>query len=121
MRCYFMRDGHIAAVKMLTVGISDAEAIETSKALFHEREATGFYDGFEVWDQARHLYRYPPLDGPDANAGHSPSASGPRPEELSQTRISRRATSRGCGRQDPLLGADEFPAVSGLKAADHPR
>jgi hypothetical protein len=78
MRCYFMRDGHIVAVEVLTVGISDAEAIETSKILFREREATGFCDGFEVWDNARHLYRYELPDGKDTDPGHSPSASAPR-------------------------------------------
>ena len=77
MRCYFMRDGHIAAVEVLTAGVSDAEAIEISRALFHEREASGFYDGFEVWDQARHVYRF--LSSNDAHHGRYPPGSSPRP------------------------------------------
>jgi len=60
VRCYFMRDGHISAVEVLVEGSSDAEAIETSKTLFRERETIGLYEGFEVWDQARFVYRYSP-------------------------------------------------------------
>jgi predicted protein tyrosine phosphatase len=62
MRCYFMRNGHIAAVEVLTVGISDTDAVETGKALFREREAANRYEGFEVWDRARRIHCHPPND-----------------------------------------------------------
>ena len=38
MRCYFMRDGHIAAVELLNVK-SDEEAVEKCRALFEERKS----------------------------------------------------------------------------------
>lgn len=60
MRCYFMRDGHIGAVEMLT-DASDAAAIAQAQALF-ERCKDKFV-GFEVWDRARFVYRYPPDRG----------------------------------------------------------
>ena len=50
MRCYFMRNGHIAGVEALYVK-SDEEALEKAKALFEERKA--LFDGFEVWDRTR--------------------------------------------------------------------
>jgi hypothetical protein len=56
MRCYFMRDGHIASVELLDVN-SDEEAIEKSKALFEERKSK--FDGFEVWDRARKIAEGP--------------------------------------------------------------
>ena len=57
MRCYLMRRGHIASVEFLELG-SDAELIEQGKAKFSARKAEGF-EGFEVWDGARPLYRFP--------------------------------------------------------------
>lgn len=61
MRCYFMRKGHIAGVEILPEGLSDAEAVERAKQVFAERQEQNVrYDGFEVWDRARHIYRWPP-------------------------------------------------------------
>ena len=59
MRCYFMRDGHIAGVELLDVN-SDEEAIEKSKALFEERKSK--FEGFEVWDRARRFADGPPRE-----------------------------------------------------------
>lgn len=56
MRCYFMRDGHIGAVELLT-DTSDAAAIAEAQALFEQRK--GKFAGFEVWDRARFVHRYP--------------------------------------------------------------
>jgi hypothetical protein len=50
MRCYFMRNGHIAAVEPLDF-VSDDEAIEKAKSLFAERKDR--FERFEIWDHAR--------------------------------------------------------------------
>lgn len=68
MRCYFMRDGHIAAVEVL-VDVSDAAAIAQAQALFAERREK--YGGFEVWDRARFVYRFP-ADVGGNNGGNKP-------------------------------------------------
>ncbi len=60
MRCYFMQDGHIAAVELLPEGLSDQDATERAKALFRERWKQARYDGLEVWDKTRFIYRGPP-------------------------------------------------------------
>jgi hypothetical protein len=70
MRCYLMRGGRIWAVEILEAGSSDASLIEQGKAQFDRRKGEGF-DGFEVWDGARPLYRHhrhsaePPKTSPD--------------------------------------------------------
>lgn len=56
MRCYFMRDGHIRAVEVLT-DASDVGAIAQALVLFKEHEDK--YAGFEIWDCARFVYRFP--------------------------------------------------------------
>jgi len=45
MRCYFIRDGHISAVALLTA-TSDADAIKEAEALYRAR--AGYIVGFEV-------------------------------------------------------------------------
>jgi len=57
MRCYFMRNGHIGAVELLT-DVSDAAAIAQATALFEERKHK--FVGFEVWGRARFVHRFPP-------------------------------------------------------------
>lgn len=59
MRCYFMRDGHIAAVELLS-DVSDAAAIAQAVVLFKDRQDK--YAGFEVWDRARFVHRFPADD-----------------------------------------------------------
>ena len=56
MRCYFMRGGHIEAVEELG-GLSDGEAIAKAHSLFSQRKL--LFEGFELWDRARVLIRYP--------------------------------------------------------------
>lgn len=58
MRCYLFRGGHIAAVETLKEG-SDEALVEQARALFENSERD--YQGFEVWDRARFVYRYPEL------------------------------------------------------------
>lgn len=60
MRCYFMRDGHNAAVEVLRSATDDQAAIQEARALFAARRDR--FSGFEVWDRARFLYRYPAAD-----------------------------------------------------------
>ena len=56
MRCYFIRDGHFSAVEVLAA-TSDADAIKQAEALYQER--AGRIAGFELWDEARFVYRHP--------------------------------------------------------------
>jgi hypothetical protein len=56
VRCYFMRNGHIGAVEVLT-DASDEVAIKKAEALFEKRSKD--FEGFEVWDRARFVYRHP--------------------------------------------------------------
>jgi hypothetical protein len=56
MRCYFLIDGHIAGVEMLT-GLSDRDAVTKARLLFSGRRIP--FDGYEVWDQTRFVFRYP--------------------------------------------------------------
>lgn len=58
MRCYLIRKGHIAAVEVLGAGPDEA-LVEQARALFEKRESE--FEGFEVWDCARFVYRYPEL------------------------------------------------------------
>jgi hypothetical protein len=58
MRCYFLRDGHIAGIEILPRGLSDEDAIARAHILSSKR--IGPFDGFEVWDRARFVFRHPP-------------------------------------------------------------
>lgn len=58
MRCYLVRKGHIAAVEVLD-GASDEAVIEKARAIFEERKTD--YEGFEVWEGPKFVYRYPEL------------------------------------------------------------
>jgi hypothetical protein len=49
--CYFLRDGRIAGVEMLPLGLSDEDAITRAHTLYSKRK--GPFDGYEVWDRAR--------------------------------------------------------------------
>ena len=57
LRCYLMKNGHIATVEFLTAG-SDEVLIEQGHAIFRERMGQR-YDGFEVWDGARRVFVHP--------------------------------------------------------------
>jgi hypothetical protein len=56
MRCYFMRKGRIVGVEELNT-TDNAEAVKRAKELFAARKGL---DGFEVWNRAQFLHRYPP-------------------------------------------------------------
>jgi hypothetical protein len=55
MRCYFIKKGRVTKVEELN-GLSDAEAIETARALFEE--SGDDIDGVEVWDRMRRVKRF---------------------------------------------------------------
>jgi len=58
MRCYLLRNGHIAAVEVID-GESDQAVIEKARAVFEARKTE--YEGFEVWAGPRFVCRYPEL------------------------------------------------------------
>jgi hypothetical protein len=61
MRCYFMRANRIESVEFLKTA-PDEDLIREAKALFDQRG--GSFDGFEVWDGKRFVYRPPSPDPP---------------------------------------------------------
>lgn len=56
MRCYFLRDGRICAVELLS-DISDEAAVRQARDLFDQRKNDA--EAFEIWDRARFVYRHP--------------------------------------------------------------
>jgi len=55
MHCYFLRDGHLAGVEILPLGLSDEDAIVRAHTLSAKRK--GPFDGVEVWDRARFVFK----------------------------------------------------------------
>jgi hypothetical protein len=74
MRCYFLRDGHIAGVEVLPLGLSDEDAIAKAHAVAAKRK--GSFEGFEVWDRARFVFRGA-LSNTRPNGGWPHPATGP--------------------------------------------
>lgn len=71
MRCYFMKDGRITAVEILRQD-DDPGLIVQSRKLFAEKGKAFGQDGFEVWDGARFVFRFPPdLKTPQSRGGTS--------------------------------------------------
>jgi hypothetical protein len=64
MRCFFLREGHIAAVEMLP-DLSDQEAIAKAHKLFF-LDRRGQFEGFELWDRTRVVFRHPDPDAVEA-------------------------------------------------------
>jgi hypothetical protein len=56
MRCYFMRASRIEGVELLKPA-PDPDLIRQAKELFDARNSDGKYDGFEVWELNRFVYR----------------------------------------------------------------
>ncbi len=57
MRCYFIKDGHIAGARELP-DLLDQDVLEQIKTAFEDER--GSYDTFEVWEQARVVYQHTP-------------------------------------------------------------
>lgn len=93
MRCYLYRGGHIAAVEILAAGSDDA-LIQQARAVFEKRKRE--FDGFEVWDRTRFIYRLPALPPRYAYAGVIPRPLLYRLHFLDDTRS--------------VLGLYDFPA-----------
>jgi hypothetical protein len=64
MRCYFMKRGHIAGVEPIP-GLSNEETLMRGRELFAEEQEARGYDGFEVWDLARFIFRRPAPNAED--------------------------------------------------------
>jgi len=79
MRCFFLRNGHIAAVEMLP-GLSDQDAIAKAQKLFF-LDRQGQFEGFEVWDRTRAVFRHPDPDSakPEADQPREMTAGVTRP------------------------------------------
>jgi len=56
MRGYFLQNGRIGAVELLT-DASDEAAIRQAHALFEQRKSE--FESFEVWDSVRFVHRHP--------------------------------------------------------------
>lgn len=56
MRCYFTRGNRIEGVTFLKTA-PDEELIRQARTLFLAREKTDQFDGFEVWEGTRFIYR----------------------------------------------------------------
>lgn len=80
MRCYFMRNGHIASVEILEGVTDDAAAIKLGSASFLKRLREGF-EGFEIWERDRIVFRYPDDENqadPTSQDGKVPARLAPR-------------------------------------------
>ena len=58
MRCYFVKGGRITATELLS-RTNDEDLIAEARELFVMKGLPRGADGFEVWNQARFIYRYP--------------------------------------------------------------
>jgi hypothetical protein len=56
MRCYLMRNGHIASVEEFP-GLSDEDATAKAHLLFSKLKDS--FESFELWDRSRVIMRYP--------------------------------------------------------------
>ncbi len=68
MRCYFMRRGRIEGVTFLKSGPDDALLIEEARNAF-EQQAGQHFDGFEVWEGTRFVYRSNATSPPTGTEG----------------------------------------------------
>lgn len=69
MRCYFMRGGRIEGVTFLKSGPDDA-LIKEARSVFGQHAGQQF-DGFEVWDGTRFVYRSDLTTSPSGPRGAS--------------------------------------------------
>jgi hypothetical protein len=75
MQCYFQREGRLAGVEMLPVGLSDEDAIARAHTLSSKRKRP--FDGFEVWDRARFVFMQSlSAETPEADPRQRPSPPG---------------------------------------------
>ena len=70
MRCYFMRSGRVQGITFLKSGLDDARMVEEARSVF-EQHAGQQFDGFEVWEGTRLLYRSDVATTPSGTSGGS--------------------------------------------------
>ena len=58
LRCFFMKNGRISAVEFLTAA-DDGARVAEARQLFEIKGREIGADGFEVWDGARFVARFP--------------------------------------------------------------
>lgn len=68
MRCFFIRDGHVAGVEILRPG-DDEDLIKQGWAVFNAHPKKASFQGFQVWDLARRVYSSSQEDQSDAVRG----------------------------------------------------
>jgi hypothetical protein len=93
MRCYFLHGGHITGVEILPPGHSDEDAIARAHTLSSKRK--GPFDGFEVWDRARFVFRSRPAETLRADAPTTPTrddGSSPKSNRAFASRRERAAS-----------------------------
>ena len=64
MRCYFLRGGQIAAIELLDRSLGDDAAVRQAASAFFAH--MGEFEGYEVWDQNRMVFRIPVAPSPKA-------------------------------------------------------
>ena len=69
MRCYFMRSGRIQGITFLKSGLDDARMVEEARSVFEH--AGQQFDGFEVWEGTRFVYRSDVATTPSGTSGGS--------------------------------------------------
>lgn len=73
MRCYFVYNDHFRSVEILTE-TSDQAAILEARELFEERKDD--FEGFEVWDSKRLVYKHPgPMPKFMVDPGRTPTGA----------------------------------------------
>jgi len=83
MRCYFLRDGHIAGVEILPAGISDEEAIAKAHSAALKRK--GLFESLEVWERGRFVYRAPIVSGEAMAVDPAPPEGDENSPDLTRT------------------------------------
>jgi hypothetical protein len=106
MRCYFMRDGHIAAVEVMEDVKDDAEAVKRASALFVARVGEGRFDGFEVWERARRVFIYPLEPSSSTPGGNGQGNGNGNPQK------SKKREAKGASLLPPSLIGGLVPAPS---------
>lgn len=77
MRVFFMCNGRIESVAVLDAVSDDATALKNGAELFLARLAKD-YDGFEIWERDRLVFRYPDVE--NENSDLSSGGRGSRPK-----------------------------------------
>ena len=94
MRCYFMRNGHIENVAILENVKDDGAAIKKGAELFLARLPAN-YDGFEIWERDRMVYRYPEVQGQGGGSASDNGSAAKKPSDGNGMKNSARLPAAG--------------------------